>query len=83
MEQFKAGTTYQTRSVCDHDCIISFTVVIRTAKSIKVAAKTDTLNGKTLRIKPTYDGAAEYVKPWGSYSMAPIMTAQDCAPIAA
>lgn len=70
MNKFEAGKTYSTRSICDHDCIIRVAVVSRTAKTIKTA------DGKTLRIKAYSDGA-EYVKPWGTYSMAPIVTAYD------
>jgi hypothetical protein len=43
------------------------TVAKRTAKTITTDA------GKVLRVAE-YDGA-EYVKPWGSYSMAPIVWA--------
>lgn len=64
---FTPGKTYTTRSICDHDCIIRVTVAKRTAKTITTDA------GKVLRVGE-YDGA-EYVKPWGSYSMAPIVRA--------
>ena len=64
---FKAGSTYSTRSVCDHNCIFSIEVVSRTAKTLRTA------DGKTLRIS-IYDGV-EQVKPCGSYSMAPIISA--------
>lgn len=67
MQAFQIGKTYSTRSACDHNCIFSVTVAARTAKTIK------TTNGKTLRIG-TYEGA-EFVRPMGSYSMAPIITA--------
>ena len=67
MTTFQAGKTYTTRSACDHNCIFSVTVASRTAKTIK------TTGGKTLRVG-IYDGA-EFVKPMGSYSMAPIVTA--------
>lgn len=67
MTKFKPGKTYSTRSVCDHDCIISVTVAKRTAKTITTDA------GKTFRVSE-YNGA-EFVKPWGSYSMAPIVDA--------
>jgi hypothetical protein len=64
---FTLGKTYTTRSICDHDCIIRVTVAKRTAKTITTDA------GKVLRVGE-YDGA-EFVKPWGSYSMAPIVRA--------
>jgi hypothetical protein len=66
--QFQTGKTYSTRSICDNNCVFSITVANRTAKTIK------TTSGKTLRIG-LYDGA-EFVKPTGSYSMAPIIRAQ-------
>lgn len=68
--KFEAGKTYKTRSVCDSDCIISVEVISRTAKTIKARVNREE---KTLRIG-VYDGA-EFVKPWGSYSMAPIVRA--------
>ncbi|AZO67669.1 hypothetical protein [Mesorhizobium sp. M6A.T.Cr.TU.016.01.1.1] len=67
MTSFEAGKTYKTRSICDSNCWFSITVASRTAKTIK------TEKGKTLRIG-SYDGA-EFVKPMGSYSMAPIIRA--------
>ena len=67
MTTFQVGKTYTTRSACDHNCVFSVVVASRTAKTIKTA------DGKTLRIG-MYDGA-EFVKPMGSYSMAPIVCA--------
>lgn len=67
MTKFETGKTYTTRSICDHNCIISVTVERRTPKTIV------TTEGKRLRVGE-YDGS-EYVKPWGSYSMAPIVRA--------
>lgn len=67
--QFEPGKTYSTRSLCDHDCIISLTVESRTARTIRTVA------GKTLRVS-SYDGA-EMVRPWGHYSMSPIIDATD------
>jgi len=67
MSEFKAGQTYTTRSIGDADCIIRVTVAKRTAKTLT------TSEGKSFRIA-LYDGV-EYVKPWGSYSMAPIVRA--------
>jgi hypothetical protein len=68
MATFQTGKTYTTCSVCDSDCIISVTVTKRTAKTITTA------EGKTLRISTDYTGA-ECVKPWGNYSMAPVVRA--------
>lgn len=73
MKTFEVGSTYSTRSVCDHNCIVSITVASRTAKTIK------TTEGKTFRIGKMYDDRAECVKPWGSYSMCPILGADQVA----
>lgn len=68
MMKFEAGKTYSTRSICDHDCVISVTIEKRTAKTV-------TTGDRTFRVAE-YDGA-EFIKPWGSYSMAPIIRATD------
>ncbi len=68
---FEAGKTYTTRSVCDHDCIISVTIEKRTAKTVTAKVRGEV---KTFRVA-VYDGA-EFIKPWGSYSMAPIVRAK-------
>jgi hypothetical protein len=69
METFKAGKTYETRSICDHDCIIRVTIASRTAKTVKTA------DGKTFRVAVWNDESCEYIKPWGSYSMSPMLKA--------
>jgi hypothetical protein len=69
MNSFQTGQTYATRSICDHNCIVRVTIARRTAKTIV------TTEGKTLRISPSYQG--ESVKPWGSASMCPMITAAD------
>lgn len=71
MIQFQVGKTYTTRSACDHTCIVSLIVVSRTAKTI--TADLGHRGVKTLRIA-VYEGY-ETVKPWGSYSMAPVISA--------
>lgn len=67
MTKFETGKTYYTRSVADYDTIVRVTVANRTDKTIVTAA------GDRLKIK-VWDGV-EQVKPWGSYSMAPIVGA--------
>lgn len=71
MTTFQIGKTYSTRSVCDHSCIISLTVLARTAKTIKAEVRDQV---KTLRIAE--HNGQETVKPWGSYSMAPVIAAK-------
>ena len=67
MTTFETGKTYYTRSVADYDTIVRVTVAKRTDKTIVTAA------GDRLRINVWND--VEQVKPWGSYSMAPIVGA--------
>jgi len=70
LTKFETGKTYETRSACDYGCVFSVTVTRRTAKSVWVRVK-----GEEKRCKVTeYDGA-ETIKPFGSYSMAPIFRA--------
>lgn len=68
---FEIGKSYWTRSVCDSDTIITITVTKRSAKFLT------TSEGKRLGIS-TWDGV-ERVKPWGSYSMAPSISAEHMA----
>ena len=72
---FEVGKTYACRSVCDYNCVWTFTIAKRTDKSIT------TTEGKTLRINAqlTAYNEAETVFPLGKYSMAPILTADKVA----
>lgn len=68
--QFQTGKTYQTRSIGDHDCIFSFTVLARTAKSVTVD-----VNGERVRRGVRVHEGVERFMPFGSYSMAPCISA--------
>lgn len=70
--KFEVGRTYYTRSVCDHNCIISVTIASRTAKMVT------TTEGKRFRTNSDYDGN-EMIKPWGTFSMCPVLSAADSA----
>lgn len=86
VSKFVVGRTYYTRSVCDHDCIITVKVVSRTAKTIRAETSKGT---QTLRVSEYQDRSRldviEQVKPWGRYSMAPIVGAdrEHASPVAA
>ena len=69
-KQFKVGATYATRSACDHDCIFSFTILARTPKTITTKVQGDIVK----RGVSTYCGVEQF-KPFGSYSMAAIISA--------
>ena len=45
MSAFQVGNTYTTRSICDHNCIISVTIAKRTEKTV-----TDS-NGKNFGLR--------------------------------
>lgn len=67
-KRFEVGKTYSTRSVCDHNFVISVTIASRTARTVTTTA------GKTFR-PYVYDGV-ESIKPQGNFSMAPIVRAE-------
>lgn len=72
MTKFQVGRTYATRSICDHDCIFSFVIRSRTAKTVTVD-----VHGKQVRrgLSTNWDGSAEAFKPFGNYSMCAIISA--------
>ncbi len=67
---FEVGQTYATRSLCDHDCIFSFTILDRTAKSVFID-----MNGKRVRKGLTIWNGVEQFRPFGTYSMCTIIGA--------
>lgn len=74
MKAFETGKTYSTRSICDTNCIITMKVLSRTAKTITALVDDEV---KKLRISSKLSSYrnAETVLPWGSYSMAPMISA--------
>ena len=72
--KFITGKTYQTRSIGDYNCIFRMEVLSRTEKTIQTYQLG---KAKTLRIK--INNGVEFVKPLGSYSMCPIITAEKLA----
>jgi hypothetical protein len=72
--KFVVGKTYSTRSICDHDCIISATVVKRTASTVTLTSGYMGRDQKTFRVSINCDGAEQFA-PWGRYSMAPMIRA--------
>lgn len=70
MNTFEPGKTYSTRLITDSSQEATIEVISRTAKTLK--ANTN-FGPKTLRIFMWRD--IEHVRPWGSYSMCPIISA--------
>lgn len=72
---FQVGQTYQVRSIGDHNCVWSFVVVGRTAKTVKIRHESP-INGREVTShRPTVWDGEETIKPLGSYSMAPMLRA--------
>ena len=73
-KQFQIGRTYFDRSACDYDCIFSFTILARTAKTVTIEN-----HGKIPKRGLTvYDGVEQF-KPFGTYSMCAIVRADKIA----
>ena len=76
MTKFETNKTYKTRSVCDHNCIISVTIAKRTAKTVTLTNDKTTdieSRGKTYRLREWNN--VETFAPWGTYSMSPLIRA--------
>lgn len=72
MKNFTVGHSYYGRFIGDSTMVVELQVLKRTAKTITAKIKGER-EEKRLRIS-IYEGV-EYVKPFGSYSMAPMVTA--------
>lgn len=74
MKKFEIGKAYSMRSICDHNCIWTYTVTARTAQTITI---TDGEKVQKCRInkKASEYRNAETIYPLGQYSMAPSLTA--------
>ena len=71
MKKFEIGKTYSTRSACDYECVFSFEVVRRTEKTVWIKDRMQGIKGRRVEI----DEGVEMIRPYGSYSMAPIIRA--------
>lgn len=67
---FVVGKTYETRSICDHNCIFKATVLKKTAKTVTVK----TMDGIKCCKVHEHNGE-QFIYPLGQYSMAPIVRA--------
>jgi hypothetical protein len=68
--RFVVGEEYYDRSSCDYDCIFRVTVTKRTAKSVWFM-----YHGTEKRAKIHQWSGVETFMPFGSYSMAAVMSA--------
>ena len=72
MIKFKVGKSYKMNSLCDTDCVWSYTVVRRTAKTLWIKCEADQVTSNRISV---YDNI-ERVYPLGKYSMCPVLTAE-------
>lgn len=70
MQKFEPGKTYATRSIVDADYMVSATIERRTDRFVWVDGK---------RFGVHQYGGAEFIRPWGNYSMCPIISADRLA----
>lgn len=67
---FEVGKSYSCRSICDYDCIYTFRVLKRSAKTVTVD-----YHGEQTRRKVWVTDGVEKIAPHGSYSMSPVLSA--------
>lgn len=73
-QQFQVGATYTTRSIANADCIISTKIIKRTTKTVTVESN-DLMGEKVKTFRISKFQEIEFFKPWGNYSMSPIIKA--------
>lgn len=71
--KFQPGLKYSARSVCDYNCIWTFTVIKRTAKFITIEDQ----YGETKRVGVKVWDTSETAYPLGNYSMCPVIDAAE------
>lgn len=74
MKQFEVGKRYSMTSVCDHNCVWTYTVIKRTVSTITITDGKETKTCRIVKDLSKYRGA-ETVRPLGSYSMCPLLSA--------
>lgn len=84
MTKFEVGGKYEMRSACNHDCVWTYEVVKRTAKTVTfkdISRRWDNMQVTlVLRISKYSEMAGtETVFPLGRYSMCPVLRADRLA----
>lgn len=75
MKKFEVGKTYSMSSPCDHNCVWTYTVVKRTAKTVTLVDKYGEKKVCRISDKRTALWGGEVVNPLGNYSMSPVLEA--------
>lgn len=74
MTKFEIGKAYTMTSICDHNCVWSYTVIARTASTVTL--KDEYGKVTKCRISKVYSRNSETVLPLGNYSMCPMLRAE-------
>ena len=70
MKKFEIGKKYSMRSICDHECVWTYTVIARTAQTITISDGKEVKKCRVIKKISEYRNA-ETIYPLGQYSMAP------------
>ena len=74
MKKFEIGKEYSMKSICDHECVWTYTVIARTAQTITISDGTEIKKCRVIKKVSEYRNA-ETIFPLGQYSMAPSLVA--------
>ncbi len=72
---FQVGSTYSGRFIGNADAVFQVTILKRTAKQVTIADPIDGKTVKTCAISTDHEGG-ELIRPFGSFSMAPVCRAK-------
>lgn len=75
MVQFEIGKVYECRSICDYDCVWSYTVLARTASTVTLMNHATGKVQKNRIVGYSKVCGIETVNPLGQYSMCPSLCA--------
>ena len=76
MKKFEVGKRYGMNSICDSDCWWYYTVIERTACTITLKSDRGEIIKCRMNSKRNEIYGCEVVRPLGSYSMCPTLTAE-------
>ena len=77
MKKFEVGKTYYTTLACNSDCIVRATCIKRTASTVTMVTRWyGTQTYRIMRDSERFFNA-EAIRPYGHYSMAPIIDANN------
>lgn len=71
MKKFEVNKKYTGRFIGNQDCVFDMEVISRTEKTIKAV-----VDGVVKTLRPAIYDDMEIVKPYGNYSMCPIVRAE-------